>query len=126
MPSKKSHIQLYADECFPVTSVTYLRSLGYSIIHAYDLKLTGKSDLVHLKESRKLNKVLITLDRDFIYYEKVNLNQHPGVMIISVGSAIPSSINKLCEKVLKLIKSNFTKDALIKITGRKLIKIKEG
>lgn len=44
MPSKKSRLQLYADECFPVTSVTYLKSLGYSIIHAYDRKLIGKSD----------------------------------------------------------------------------------
>lgn len=70
MSSKKSHIQLYADECFPVPSVTYLKSLGYSIIHAYDKNFIQKADTFHLTTSKKLQRVLITLDRDFIFYDK--------------------------------------------------------
>lgn len=124
MPSKKSHLKLYADECFPITSVTFLKSLGYSVIHAFDLKLVKKPDLVHLRTSKRLGKVLITLDRDFIYYEQVNLNQHPGVIIISVSSAIPSNINNLCKKALKIINMNFAKDSLIKVTNSKLVKLK--
>lgn len=126
MPSKKSHIQLYADECFPVPSATYLKSLGYSVTHAYDRNLIRKSDRTHLSESKKLGRVLITLDRDFLYYNEVNLNTHPGVIVISVGSAIPININKVCNKLLKNIGEDFIKNSLVKVTINKIIKTKKG
>lgn len=126
MPSKKSRIQLYADECFPVTSSTYLKSLGISIIHAYDLNLIEKSDLKHLEEAKKLDRVLITLDRDFIQYEKVKLEEHPGVIVISLGSAVPLNVNKVCDKLLKNIGQDFSNGSLIKVTTNKVIKIKNG
>lgn len=126
MPSNKTHIQLYADQCFPVSSVTYLKSLGYSITHANDLKLEGKSDKRQLKESKKLNRVLITLDRDFIYYDQVNLSKHPGVIVISIGSAVPNNINKVCEKVLRNINTDFLKNSLLKATKEKIVRVKSG
>lgn len=126
MPSKKSHIRLYADECFPITSVTYLRSLGYSVIHAFDLKLTQKSDLTHLKISKKINRILITLDRDFLYYKKANLNQHPGVVVISLSAVTPNNVNKICKKILKNLNSDLAKDSIIKCTNSKIIKEKHG
>lgn len=125
MPSKKNHIQLYADQCFPIPSVTHLKSLGYSVIHANDLKLEGKSDRQQLHESKKLNRILITLDRDFIYYEQVNLEHHPGVIIISVGSAVSTQVNKVCTKLLKSINQEFVKESLIKVSVDKLTKVKE-
>ncbi|MCL5114087.1 MAG: DUF5615 family PIN-like protein [Patescibacteria group bacterium] len=126
MPSKKSDIQLYADECFPIPTVIYLKSLGYSVIHAFDRKLVGKPDQLHLKESKGLNRVLITLDRDFIYYEQVSLGKHPGIIVISAGSATPNNINKICKKLLAIIGKNLVKDSLIKVSSSKLIKIREG
>ncbi|HEX7456322.1 MAG TPA: DUF5615 family PIN-like protein [Candidatus Nanoarchaeia archaeon] len=126
MPSKKPKIQLYADECFPVPSTTYLKSLGYSVVHAYDKNFVKKSDRFHLLKSKRLGKTLITLDRDFNAYEQSNLRHHSGVIIVSVGSATPPNINKVCEKLLKNISLEFTKNSLIKVTKDKIIKIKEG
>ena len=126
MPSKKSRIQLYADECFPVTAVMELKSLGYSIVHAFDRKLVAKPDRVHLKESKKLKRALITLDRDFIYYEQVSLNDHPGVIVISAGSTTPKNINKICKKLLAIINKDSVKDSLLKVTSSKIIKMKKG
>lgn len=126
MPSRKSDIQLYADECFPVPSSIYLKSLGYSVVHAYDKKLVGKNDRTHLAESKKLNRVLISLDRDFLYYNEVNLNTHPGVIVISVGSTTPANVNKVCKKLLRKINQDFTGDSLIKVTVDKIIKLKLG
>jgi len=126
MPFKKSHIQLYADECFPVTTVIELKSFGYSIIHAFDRKLVHKPDSLHLKESKKLKRALITLDRDFIYYEQVSLNDHPGVIVISAGSATPKKINKICKKLLAIINKDSVKDSLLKVTSSKIIKMKKG
>lgn len=126
MPSKKPKVQLYADECFPVPVVTYLKSLGYSVIHAYDKNFIQKSDRFHLLTSRKLDRILITLDRDFNEYEQSSLKGFPGVIVISVGSATPISITKVCQKILKLVNKDLIKDSLIKVTIDKLIKIKEG
>lgn len=124
MPSKKSHLQLYADECFPVPVTTYLRSLGYSIIHAYDLNFIHKSDHFHLTQASKLKRILITLDRDFLYYDQVNLESHPGVIVISAGSTTPPHINKISEKLLKNISGDFIKNSLIRVTIDKIIKLK--
>ena len=126
MPSKKSRIQLYADECFPIPTVTYLRSFGYSITHAFDKNYIQKSDRFHLLVSKKLNRILITLDRDFIYYKQTSLRDYPGVIVISVGSVTPLNINKVCRKLFKNISRDLAKGSLIKVTIDKLIKIKDG
>ena len=124
MPSKKSRIKFYADECFPLTSSTYLRSRGISITHAFDLNFVRKSDRLHLEKSRKLSRVLITLDRDFLSYGKQNLVGHPGVVVISVGSATAPNVNKVLDKTLKSLTEDYVKNSLIKITVTKIIKIK--
>lgn len=126
MPSKKSKLQLYADECFPVPAVTYLKSFGYSIIHAYDKNFIRRSDQFHLLTSKKLGRILITLDRDFNSYETADLKGYSGVIIISAGSTTPFHIIKVCQKILKLISPNLVKESLIKVTIDKLVKIKKG
>ena len=126
MPSKKSNLQLYADECFPIPSAIYLRSLGYSIMHAFDYNYVQRSDLFHLKKSKQLKRTLITLDRDFLYYEQIDLRNHEGVIVISTSSTTPQNINSVCNKALKNIRNEFVKDALIKITRDKITKIKDG
>ena len=126
MPSKKSRLQLYADECFPVTTVTYLKSLGYSIVHAYDLKLTGKSDKFHLKLAQKIKRTLITLDRDFMLYKQTSLESHPGVIVISTSSVTPKNLNSICHKYLSKITQNSAYEALMIITSTKITKIKHG
>lgn len=126
MPSKKPKLQLYADECFPVPTATYLKSLGYSIIHAYDKNFIQKSDQFHLLTSKKLYRVLITLDRDFNEFEEANLKGYPGVIIVSAGSTTPLRIIKVCQKILKTISPDLIKESLIKVTIDKLVKIKNG
>jgi len=119
-------LQFYADECFPVPAVTYLKSLGYSIIHAYDKNHIQKSDHFHLLTSKKLERILITLDRDFNSYETADLKGYPGVIIISAGSTTPLHIITVCQKLLNFISHDLAKESLLKITVNKLIKIKNG
>lgn len=62
MPSKKSHIKLYADECFPVPSATFLKALGYSVIHAYDK--VCKKLLKNISEDfAKSSLIKVTIDK---------------------------------------------------------------
>lgn len=122
MPSKKSDLQLYADECFPLTTVLYLRSLGYSIKHASEYNFINRSDLSHLKFAKKENKTLITLDRDFLGYTKARVGQTLGVIVISTGSNAPKHINLICRKQLQKITKNYVSNSLVLITNKKITK----
>jgi predicted nuclease of predicted toxin-antitoxin system len=123
MPSKKIRLKLYADENFPVGSVTYLKSLGISIIHAYDLNHITKSDLFHLKVSKSLGRILITRDRDF-NYNWTSLKEHPGVILISPGNQTSDAVNQVCNKAFKKLTSNFIAEALVRVTIDKITRNK--
>jgi predicted nuclease of predicted toxin-antitoxin system len=99
---RKSTSRLYyADECIPVTSITHLRSRGFSIIHAYEKGYVRKKDLEQIKISKKLDRVLIALDKDFWQKRKFSLTEHPGIIILKTTSSIPNAVNRVAEKVLK-------------------------
>jgi len=121
MPSK-SDLQLYADECFPFTTVLYLRSNGVSIKHASEFHFLGKSDLQHLKNAQKNNKTLITLDRDFLGYTTARVANSYGVIVIQAGSNAPKHVNMICSKQLKKLTKHYIKDSLILITIDKITK----
>lgn len=112
MPSKKSRLRLYVDESIPVPSVTYLKSKSHSAVHAYDFNLVAVADRKHLKESKKQNRVLIALDRDF--YQKLKLPKpHPGVIVLKVSSTTVPSVNKTLDFVLKHLSPRKTKNAVV-------------
>ena len=123
MPSKKVRLKLYADENFPIGSVKYLKSIGVSIIHAYDLNNITKSDLFHLKISKTLGRILITRDRDF-KYNWTTLKEHPGVILISPGSQTSDAVNIVCKKSFKKLTSNFVAESLVRITIDKITRNK--
>lgn len=119
MPSRKIRLQLYADENFPVTSVRFLKSLGISIIHAYSKDNVQKSDLFHLKFSKSVGRILITLDRDF-NYNWTTLKNHPGVILVRSGRQTPTAINAVCKKAFKKLTLNFVSESLVRITTDKI------
>lgn len=125
MPSK-IRLQLYADECFPLPSVTYLKSLGFSIVHAFDKRNVQKKDSFHLIESRRLGRILITLDRDFLYYSEADLKNHPGIIVVSSSSITSPYVNKVCNKAFKHMTSNFIKHSLVMVTDNKITRVKDG
>lgn len=122
MPSKKSNLQLYADECFPLTTVIFLRSLGYSIKHASEYNFLNKSDSSHLKFAKKESKTLITLDRDFLGYTPTKASNTGGIIVISSGSNSPKHINFICRKQLSKIKKDYANNSLMLITIDKITK----
>lgn len=124
MPSKKSDLQLYADECFPLTTVIFLRSLGYSIKHASEYNFLNRSDIAHLKFAKNKKQTLISLDRDFLGYTKARAKDTMGIIVISSGSNAPKHINRICQKQLSKIKKNYVESSLILITLDKITKNK--
>jgi len=125
---KKLKLQFYADECFPLPSVIFLKSLGYSIRHAYELKMVQKSDKTHFDKCKLLDRVLLTVDQRLKRYENFNYENHPGVIVIKCSSTVPSNVNKHAAFVLKKITSNVVKESIIngsldRITQRKNEKV---
>lgn len=126
MSSKKSDLHLYADENFPLRSVNDLKSQGISITHAHDQRMLGKSDLAHLKLSKKLRRTLITLDRDFLYYRKSPTSSRYGIIVIAHTTAIPKNITEICIKILKRLNKELVKGSIITATRDKITKEKDG
>ena len=79
-----------------------------------------------MTESKRLGRILITLDRDFLYYKGVDLKNHPGVIIVSFSSVTSPYINKVCNKSFKRITNNFVKHSLVMVTESKITRMKEG
>ena len=115
MPYKKTRLRLYADENFPITSVVYLKSIGISIVHAYDRNVINKDDEYHIKEAKRLERTLITIDRDFLYYSAVGAQGSQGAIV-----------NEICFRALSKITPNFAKGSFIKITANKIHRNKNG
>lgn len=126
MPSKNHRIPFYADECIPLPSVSFLRKRGVRISHAYEEGLIQQDDFsVHLKHSKKLGKVLLSLDKDFRKLDGTNLSSHPGVILITVGTAVSENINRVLAKVLENITEDYVKNSLIRITISKITRVKK-
>lgn len=126
MPPKKSDIQLYADECFPLTTVLYLRSLGYSIKHAAEYHMLNKTDPQHFKFAKHQKRTLITLDRDFLSYTEKLAKNSNGIIVITTGSNTPKHINLICKKQMPKITKKTAVGKLLLITNDTITKTSKG
>lgn len=122
MPSKKSRIYLYADENIPIPTVTHLKEKGISIVHAYDYNYVNKNDNLHYKKSKALNRVLLSLDRDFKRFKGVPMKTHPGIILITTGNNTPKHINFIIDKALKEISENAVRHSIHRATIDKITK----
>ena len=126
MPHKKSRIVLYADENIAVQTVTHLRSKGISIIHCFSIDYVNKKDELHFKKSKSLNRVLLSLDKDFKKFKGIPMNDHPGIILITSGSSIYQHINDIIDNALKHISLEYVRHSILRISMSKIVKEKEG
>lgn len=125
MPSKKSKLHLYADQNIAVQTVLHLRSKGISIKHAYDFDYANKSDELQFKKSKSLDRVLLSLDKDFKRFKGFPIKDHPGVILITSGNSTFEHINKILDKVLKYISRDYAKHSIVRATMDKIVKEKD-
>lgn len=126
MSNDKSNLALYADECIPVTCTTHLKTHGVSVQHAFDSNFVNKADELHFKKSKKLGRILISLDKDFNKFKGVEMGSHPGIILISVGNNTPKHINNVLDKALKVLSVRYVKHSILRITIDKISKEKNG
>lgn len=126
MPSKKSKVNLYADENIPVQVVSHLKSRGISIVHCFDYHYVNKKDELHFKKSKSLKKILLSLDKDFRKYKDFPIKNHPGIILITAGNTTYDHLNKILDKVLRFISEDIVKHAILRATIDKIVKEKDG
>ncbi len=126
MSAKKPNLTLYADECIPIPTVTYLKTIGISIRHALDEDYLGKSDELQFKRAKKLKRVFLSLDRDFRKLKDVDMSEHPGAILITTGNNTPNHINKIIEKFIRFSSIDMVRHSVIRITIDKYTKEKNG
>jgi predicted nuclease of predicted toxin-antitoxin system len=117
---------LYADENIAIPTVTYLKSKGVSIVHAYSIGFINKKDELHFKKSKSLNRILLSLDKDFRKFKGALMDDHPGIILVTSGSSTFEHINEILDKGLKKISSDYVRRSIIRVTMDKIVKEKDG
>lgn len=124
MPTKLVKTHFYADECVPIQVISSLRRDGINILHVFEKDFIRKSDNFHFHQSKKLNRVLITLDNDFNRYNSFHLLNHPGIVLLKVGNVIPKNIERVLRKTLKYLTPDFMRESRVIASVRCLKKEK--
>lgn len=110
MPNK---VKLLADECVGLPTINLLRKLGYSVVTAKEVMLSGKDDLEILKWAIKNKRILITEDIDFgniiLYPPKL----HHGIILLRFRHRFEDSIHNIISNLLQDLKPKDFKKTLI-------------
>ena len=115
--TKKRDLKFYGDENVPLPSIKFLRSKGFSAKHAKDFGLVGKriSDKKHVRKSKELGYILVSLDFDFKRWlqEGRNLKDHPGILVLTGTFPTPEEINALLLKTIPNITTTMLKESIL-------------
>lgn len=94
LPSPKRKIRAYFDADIPASIAERVRkTLGWDVLSVQeDPGLKRRDDTFHYEHSRKLKRLLFTLDRDFLDDKKHALRESPGVFVIGAQQSDPNDI----------------------------------
>jgi len=81
-PDYPGKIKLYADENIKLDMVEFLRERGVNIQHATEVGLSKRSDRDHFRYARKVNRWLLTTDRDYLDHVKYPFEQTKGIIVV--------------------------------------------
>ncbi|MFH1245314.1 MAG: DUF5615 family PIN-like protein [Candidatus Omnitrophota bacterium] len=117
--NKAGKVKFAADECVGVSTITFLRNLGYSVISAKENHLGGKPDFEILKWAIKEERIIITEDLDFgnilLYPPKL----HHGIILLRFRHALEDKIHTTLEKLLNELSPKDFKETLIIVDAEK-------
>jgi len=89
---KKTKPRFYADENFPERAIEVLRGWNFDVLTAIDADKKGHPDENHLAEARRLGRVLLTCDRDYLNERRFPLIHCSALVVFDFGSGTRSEI----------------------------------
>ena len=72
-------IRLYLDENISPRIATQLRRRGIDAVSVHELQLQGESDINHLRRAGEMQRVLVTVDVDFLILASEGM-AHAGII----------------------------------------------
>lgn len=99
-------LRLYLDENFPAPSGKFLRSLGHNILQVIDQKSSiSLSDLSQIRKANKDKRILVALDKDFLFNKSLHtlISKGPGVILLKSSDTNYKKLNEIMMKLLKKI-----------------------
>jgi len=111
LPGPKRKIRAYFDADIPVSVAERARkALGWDVLAIQESPdLSRRDDSFHYSNSRRLKRLLFTLDRDFLDDHKHPLRQSPGVFVIDVSQSDSTDIYFGVELAAWLLEEAFGK-----------------
>lgn len=105
-------MKFLADENIYTSTIRFLRSLGHDVLDVKELRLFGLSDDRLLNLSRKDDRILLTLDKDFVDL-RYPMKTDCSILIVRVKPPTPENINHALVKFLERVHECDIKNALV-------------
>jgi predicted nuclease of predicted toxin-antitoxin system len=89
----------YADHNLDSAFIEMLRHLGWTVETAAEIGAASQSDAWHFRRAFKTNRVLLTMDKDFLDDKQYPFSQTRGILIFNIDSSSPDEIARALEVV---------------------------
>jgi hypothetical protein len=89
---RRAKPRFYADENFPPRATSILRGMGADVLTVQEARTRGHPDENHMAQARKLGRVLITCDRDYLNERRFPLIHCSVIVVCDFGSKTAGEI----------------------------------
>jgi predicted nuclease of predicted toxin-antitoxin system len=95
-----SPLQLLADECVYNATTDFLLNLGYDVVTAHGLGLSGADDDVIIDKAVALGRVLLTRDMDFSNILLYPPARYLGIVVLKMNPATMHAVHQVLKQAL--------------------------
>ena len=113
-------MRVLLDQGLPYSTVQYLKSAGWDVLHAADAGMERASDREIIEFARQNNRYCITLDADFHSIIAVDNAQFPSVIRIRQERLKGKDVAELLRRIYSVIEADLKTGAFVTVTNRSL------
>ncbi len=96
-------MKFLADHDVYLMTVQFLRNYHHDVVRVADIHMNQASDVEILQAAKKMNRILITRDKDFGALTFIREDLRTGVILLRIS---PSTITAVHAKLLQLLTEN--------------------
>ena len=119
-------MRLFADHCFFLCGVEFLRKEGYHVVQSAQVGLNQSPDEDIVPYCKKENLLLLTLDLDFSSLYRFPLGTHRGIVIFKISPFAPDSLLAILPRIMQRNLFPTFQDALVIAQRDKIRIVRQG
>lgn len=113
------------DENLGRSGLQVFRVSSHDAIAAADLGLSGRPDDAIMAACRSEDRILVTLDQDFLDLRIYPLDSHPGIIVLRLGEQNPSSIQQTLQSIVHALSDGLLVTGRLWVVDGRKIRIRE-